>query len=128
MLPAQAKLAELKELGDAHTAYKILSACLGSCKMMYAMRTTRPEWASTVLQDFDATIRETIESTLGSAIDDESWQQAQLSTASGGLGLRSANTHAAAAFLASSTCSVELCRKIDPDFTWDDAGLRAVAG
>ena len=43
LLPAQAKLAELKELGDAHAAYKILSSCLGSCKMMYAMRTTRPE-------------------------------------------------------------------------------------
>ena len=111
LIPAQAKLTELRDLGDAHAAYKILSTCLGSCKMMYAMRTIRPEWASTVLLDFDATIRETLESTLGSAIDDESWQQAQLSTASGGLGLRSANTHATAAFLAGSTCSAELCQQ-----------------
>ena len=127
-LPGHAKLVELKELGDAHAVYKILSACSGSCKMMYAMRTTLPEWASPVLQDFDATVRETLEATLGSAIDDESWQQAQLSTSSGGLGLRSSNSHATAAFLASSTCSAELCQKIDPDFTWDDSGLGVVAG
>ena len=43
LAPARDKLEELKELGDAHAAYKILSACLGSCKMMYAMRTTQPE-------------------------------------------------------------------------------------
>ncbi len=127
LLPAQAKLAELRELGDAHAAYKILSACLGSCKMMYAMRTTRPEWASSVMQDFDSIIRETLESTLGSAIDDESWRQAQLSTSSGGLGLRSADAHATAAFLASSTCSAELCQKIDPGFTWNESGLGTVA-
>ena len=68
---------------------------------MYAMRTTLPEWASPVLQDFDATIRETIEATIGSAIDDEAWHQAQLSSASGGLGFRSSNSHAAAEYLAS---------------------------
>ena len=128
LAPSLEKLAELKELGDAHAAYKILSTCMSSCKMMYAMRTTRPEWAGPVLQDFDAVIRETLESTLGSAIDEASWQQAQLSAASGGLGLRSSTVHAPAAFLASSTCSFELCQKIDPDFTWDDVGLGAVAG
>lgn len=72
LLLAQAKLAELEELGDAHAAYKILSACLGSCKMLYAMRTTRPKWASLVLQDFDAAVLETLEATFGSAIDDVS--------------------------------------------------------
>ena len=66
---------KLKELGDAPATYNILSACLGSCKMMYAMRTTLPEWASPVLQDFDATIRETIEATLGSAIGHEARHQ-----------------------------------------------------
>jgi hypothetical protein len=66
--------------------------------------------------------------TLGTAVDDASWRQAQLGTASGGLGLRSADAHAPAAYLASSTCSLELCQKIDPGFSWDDAGLGTVAG
>ena len=64
--------------------------------------TVRPEWAGLVLQDFDAIVRETFESTLGSAIDDESWQQAQLSLAAGGFGLRCGNAHAPAASLAIS--------------------------
>ena len=72
-----------------------------------------------MLHDFDSIVRETLESTLGTQIDDESWRQAQLSTAAGGLGLRSANTHAPAAFLDSSTCSQELCQKISPNYIWD---------
>ena len=128
LAPCKDKLEELKELGDAHAAHKILSACLGSCKMMYAMRTTRPEWASPVLQDFDSILRETLESTLGTQIDDESWQQTQLSTAAGGLGLRSAHTHAPAAFLASTTGCQEICQKIDLNYVWDGSGLDTAAG
>ena len=64
-------------------------------------------------------IRETLESTLGTSVNDKSWQQAQLNTTAGGLGLRSTNNHSPAAFLASSTCSNELCQKLDPDYAWD---------
>ena len=81
-----------------------------------------------MLQDFDSLVRGTLESTLCWQIDDGSWQQAQLSTAAGGLGLRNANTNAPAAFLASSTCSRELCQKINPNYAWDGCGLDAAAG
>ena len=53
------RLQELTGLEDTHAAYKILSSCLGSCKMMYAMRTTRSDWAVEVCREFDSLIRET---------------------------------------------------------------------
>ncbi|CAE8590934.1 unnamed protein product, partial [Polarella glacialis] len=37
--PARGMLEELANLGDAHAEYKILSRCMGSCKVMYSMRT-----------------------------------------------------------------------------------------
>ena len=55
------RLSELIGLEDTHAAYKILSTCLGSCKMMYAMRTTRSDWAGEVCRDFDALVKETCE-------------------------------------------------------------------
>ena len=94
------------------------------------MRTTRSDWASPALLEFDSVLRETLESILGTPLDDESWQQAQLSTTTGGMGLCSADAHAPAAFLASTTSSCELCKKIDSNFAWgsEDTGLDAAAG
>ena len=59
------RLDALKDLGDSHSAYKILSMCLGSCKMMYAMRTTRSDWAQEVFAEFDTLLKETADSILG---------------------------------------------------------------
>ena len=117
------RLSDLPNLDDAHAAYKILSVCLSSCKMMYAMRTTRSDWAQEVFHDFDALMRETVESMLGLPLPTLSWAQAQLGTASGGLGLRSAAAHAPAAFAASVSGTWELCRDLDAAYTWEGSDV-----
>ena len=73
--------------------------------MIYAMRTSRSDWASPVLQEFYVALQEMLESLLGTPLDDASWQQAQLGTATWGIGFRSADIHAPAAFIASNISS-----------------------
>ena len=58
----------------------------------------------------------------GSDIDDRGWHQAKLGIKTGGLGLRSPEEHAAAAFLSSTSQTAELCMAIDPNFDPLDAG------
>ena len=90
---ASTRLLALKDLGDAHAAYKILSMCLGSCKLMYAMRTTRSDWVREVCAEYDALVKETTESILGVALPNMAWKQVCLSASAGGLGLRSSKDH-----------------------------------
>ena len=49
--------------------------------------------------------------------DDMSWSQAQLSVCHGGLGLRSAERNASAAYVASRVPSDQLCSAIDASFS-----------
>lgn len=58
--------------------------------------------------DFDATIRESLESILGGPCSEWSWLKASLPSSRGGINLRSASLHAPAAFVASSTRAEEL--------------------
>ena len=121
ILDIEEKFNELAELGDSHAAYKILSRCMGSCKMMYAMRTTRPDCAVAVFSDFDILTRSALERAFGTALPDLAWRQAMLSTSEGGLGVRSAALHAPAAFLASTFHTWPLCQEIDPSHVWEGA-------
>ena len=41
---AVAMLNVVPELEDAQAAHKLLMHCLGSCRIMHTMRTTRPDW------------------------------------------------------------------------------------
>ena len=66
-------------------------------------------------------MREAFEASTGLALSEAQWQQATLALSRGGLGLRSATRHAAAAYLASRTATRELCRAIDPAYEWDPA-------
>ena len=95
--------------------------CLGSCKVMYAMRATRSDWAQEVFAEFDTLLKETAESILGKPLHEFAWQQACLSTSEGGLGLRSAAAHAPAAFSASASATWHLCKAVDQHFLWDAA-------
>jgi hypothetical protein len=130
--PAAERLSQLGDLEDAHAAYKIMSTCMGSCKMMYAMRTSRPDWVHAAFAQFDGLAKTSFENTVGASIAGDSWAQAKLSTSQGGLGFRSAAEHAPAAFLASAVSTWDLCRVIDPLFVWEGAlassGLSAAAG
>ena len=113
-------LKEVPGLEDAQIALKILSQCLGSCRVMYTMRTTRPAWIRDALQEGDLAMRETLESVIGLPFSNEQWMQATLSLNQGGLGLRSAALHASAAYLSSRTATRELCAQIDPNYVWND--------
>ena len=86
---------------------------------MYAMRTTRADWAGEVCAEYDALVKETAESLLGVALPNLAWKQACLSTSAGGLGLRSSRDHAPAAYIASATSTRLLCTEIDPNFSWE---------
>ena len=51
------------------------------------------------------------------ALTQPAWQQACLSTAAGGLGLRSAQRHSPAAYLASLAATEQLCLSLDPAYS-----------
>ena len=63
-------------------------------------------------------MRATFEAALGLAITDAQWLQATLSISNGGLGFRSAQRHAAAAYLASRSATKGLRRLLDPAYVW----------
>ena len=87
--------------------------------MTYAMRTVRPDAAKNPFAVFDSSVREAFVELTGCNPSDEEWEQAQLSLSKAGLGLRSVEKHAAAAFVASRTSTRELCSQVDPAFTCD---------
>eukprot|EP00666_Eupelagonemidae_sp_cell4sb_P017914 gene17914-biopygen41806 len=83
------------------------------------MRVTPHDFHLNALGEFDSHVRACFEGFTGLHPNDEQWSQATLSTRLAGLGLRSAQGHAAAAFLASRSASHAQCRDIDPEFVWD---------
>ena len=124
---ASTRLTSLGDLCESHAEYKILSSCLGSCKVMHAMRTTRPDCISDSLGSFDAAVINAMGATLGEALPEVARAQAQLSSSAGGLGLRSAREHAECAFLASLVGTFTLCQELDSSFVWGGAGLAEAA-
>lgn len=110
---------EVVNLEDAHAGYKILSQCLGACRLLYAMRTTRPDWLQEVAAEADAAVREAMEALLGRPLREEAWLQATLPIRLGGLGLRSAARHAPAAHLASVAETVGLCSQMDTAYVFE---------
>ena len=65
-----------------------------------------------LLQEFDSASREALSRILGGPISDLSWQQAKLPISMGGVGLRAAEDHAAAAFSTSLLSSQPLLRSL----------------
>eukprot|EP00973_Karenia_brevis_P067707 9419581-Karenia_brevis.AAC.1 len=65
---------------------------------MYAMRTTRPEYVVNILNEYYHSLQRAFGMSTGIVLDKKQWKQAALSTSRGGLGLRSAQRHAAAAY------------------------------
>jgi hypothetical protein len=105
----------------SHVAVLLLRCCLSIPKMTYLLRCC-PSWkAPDQLARFDAVIRDTLDSLLNCSLDDQTWAQASLPVARGGLGLRSAQNLSPTAFLASFASTAELVTTIlgspqdDPD-------------
>ena len=97
-------------------ALLLLRHCASFGKLVYSTRVVPHTCHATALGEFDAATRDCVESFLCTSFSTEDWSLASLSTKSGGLGLRRASTHCAAAFLASSQNTEVLCRKLDPAY------------
>lgn len=109
-------LDRLAELGDPQIALTLLRQCGAFGRLVYAARVTPPGLHAAALQEFDAAVRDCFARSSGLAPDGPAWQQACLCTRHGGLGLRSIAAHSAAAFVASASATVELCRRVDSRF------------
>ena len=103
---------KLPMLKDAQVEYVLLRACLSIPKMMYTLRTTDPTNHQLCWQKCDDICREALTRILGKPLDHHQWQQAQLPTALGGLGLTCARDIAPAAFVASVLSAQDLKLRI----------------
>ena len=98
----------LADLDDPQVAIILLRHCANYCKLAYSARVMPPSAHQQALQDFDMDVMRTFEATTALFPDDDAWGRAQLGTAMGGLGLRSAHRHADAAYVASVVGSASL--------------------
>ena len=103
----------LPHLQDPHTEFSLLRSCLSLPKLMFTLRTvaTTPHHQAS-LSKFDQLTREALTRILGTPIPDLQWDQAKLPVALGGLGLRGALDHAAAAYSTSFLSSQPLVREM----------------
>lgn len=119
-------LAAIGALPSAQVALHLLRQCASFCKLGYSARVVPPTAHVAALQAMDEAVRICLEELSGSSLTDSSWRQAQLKLRHGGLGLRSAEKHAAAAYVASRAACATLCRQLYPSYA-DDAGSDAGA-
>ena len=108
----------LGEVPDPQVALRLLRSCAAFSKMVFSIRAVPASFHREALQSFDAAVRACFEQFTCLHPDEEQWTQAGLSTDVGGLGLRSLAKHSDAAFLASRTSCLELCRQLDPEHTF----------
>ena len=104
--------AELPSLHQPHLEFVLLRSCLALPKIVYTLRTTDPSLLSHLLQEFDSTTREALSRICGGPVSDLSWEQAKLPISMGGLGLRAAEDHAAAAYSTSFLSSQPILRSL----------------
>ena len=105
-------LDSLHLLDDPHMEFQLLKSCLSFPKVAFSLRTVDTSRHQQFRQKFDWAVRETLEGILGTPLTSPQWQQASLPVASGGLGLRLADTHGAAAFLSSFGASQLLVQEM----------------
>ena len=106
-------------LEDGQIAHKLLMRCMGSSRVMHAMRTTRPDWILETLKEVDAATMDCLEACVGTTLPAAARTQASLPIRLGGLGVRSAERHAPAAYVCSRVASRKLCQAMDGNFAWD---------
>ena len=115
----EGKIHSLKTMGDrlqllqAHDALCLLRHAFAIPKLLYGLRTA-PCFQSPVLNTFDATLCQLLESICYIHLDDYSWLQASLPANSGVLGIRSAVLLALSTYLASAAGSTPITMTILP--------------
>ena len=97
----QELLGELHQLEDPHIELTLLRNCFALPKFSFALRTVDTSNHRGVLEDFDSSVKEALEAIIGVPLPPLQYDQAVLPVSMGGLGLRQAQRHGAAAYLAS---------------------------
>ena len=121
------KLQELQRLSnrltllEPHDALFLLKNCFSIPKLTYTLRSA-PCYSRSLLSEYDMLIRSSLQTILNVSLSDESWEQATLPVANGGLGIRRATDIALPAFLSSVAGSQSLISELLP------SNLRDVAG
>ena len=109
MVQALAKTAVKREgisaLDHSATEIVMLRMITDVSNINYWLRCQGDQLQPETVRSFDTNLRQAIETTLGSALPDHAWWQAQLSVSRGGLGLRCAVDSAPLAFLSSRTAA-----------------------
>jgi hypothetical protein len=91
----------LPSLNNAQAEFCLLRSCFSLPKFSYCLRTCNPAYLQQTFRGFDHLQRRTLGQLMGQSLTDKAWIQATLPIGMGGIGLRSAEVHSAAAYLAS---------------------------
>ena len=102
----------LPDLKDPHAEFCLLRSCLSLPKLMFILRTVDTTAHRHLLAQFDLTTREALSRILGVPLNDLQWRQAKLPVHLGGMGLRAAMDHGAAAYSTSLLQSQPLVRQL----------------
>ena len=94
-------ISKLSQINNPQIQLCLLRSCLSLPKISYTQRTCNPSALSAIYDRFDDIQFTALEEILSCPLSSLSWRQATLPVSMGGLGLRSAPAHAAAAFLSS---------------------------
>ena len=108
-------LSKLHLLDDPHMEYVLLRSCFAFPKFAYAIRTVDCTKHTYILEQFDRAVKDALEGSLGPPLTPVQWTQASLPTSQGpggGLGLRMARKHAAAAYLASRCAAGSIMQEV----------------
>ena len=116
---AQALLDSIAGLNDPQVALLLLRQCASFGKLVYSARSTKFDHHMSALSHFDTSVRACFDTFTGIHTSDSQWARATLPIRSGGIGLRSLSSHAAAAYLASRSACHSLCKDLDPQHTWE---------
>ena len=94
-------ISKLSTISNPQVQLSLLRSCLSLPKLMYTLRTCKPATLESAYKRFDDIQRSALEDIIGASLTSLAWRQAALPVSLGGLGLRSASTHASAAYLSS---------------------------
>jgi hypothetical protein len=108
--------AAMETVDDVQVALTLLRQCAHFNRVNHLMRTVPPSQIRPALRKFDKELRAAFGDITGLHLGDAAWRQAKLATSIGGLGLRSADEHAAAAYLASTSFVVKAHKLNATDF------------
>ncbi len=110
----RAILAAVNTIADPEVAFKVAKSCVNYGRVMHLMRTVPFSGAMSSFASFDDAVAESFSDITGVFPTEEQWSRATRGVSAGGCGLRSAQRHWPAAFLASSLATRAACRALDP--------------